>query len=53
LADDPDEELFAGVAVEEAAIGGFCALEADALMSNWGMAEAGGGEWWALLGECG
>jgi hypothetical protein len=37
VADDPDEELFAGVAVEEAAAaGGFCACEADALMSTWG-----------------
>jgi hypothetical protein len=42
LADDPDEELFAGVAVEEAAIGGFCALEADALMSTWAMGVGGG-----------
>lgn len=43
MADDPDEELFAGVAVEEAAIGGFCALAADALMST-GDAEVGRGE---------
>ena len=41
MADDPDEELFAGVAVEEAAIGGFCAFEADALMSTWAL-EVGG-----------
>lgn len=41
VADDPDEELFAGVA-EEAAIGGFCAFEADALMSTWAW-EVGGG----------
>jgi hypothetical protein len=42
LADDPDEELFAGVAVEEAATGGVCALAAGALMSTGG-AEVGGG----------
>lgn len=52
MADDPDEELFAGVAVEEAAMVGFCALEADALMSTWVLAEVAV-ERWALLGECG
>jgi hypothetical protein len=41
LADDPDEELFAGVAVEEAAVGGFCAFWADALMSTWAMGVGG------------
>jgi hypothetical protein len=32
VADDPDEELFAVAAVWEAAIGGFCAFEVDALI---------------------
>lgn len=41
MADDPDEELFAGVAVEEAAVGGFCAFWADALMSTGAMGVGG------------
>jgi hypothetical protein len=36
LADDPDEELFAGVAVEEAAIVGLGTFEVDALIRNLG-----------------
>jgi hypothetical protein len=36
LADDPAEELFAAVAVEEAAMVGFCAFEMDALIRNLG-----------------
>jgi hypothetical protein len=36
LADDPVEELFAAVAVEEAAVGGFCAFELGALIRNLG-----------------
>lgn len=54
MADGPDEELFAGVAVEAAAaaVGGFCALEADALMST-GQVEVGVGERVAGGCECG
>jgi hypothetical protein len=35
-ADDPAEELFAAVVVEEAAMVGFCAFEMDALIRNLG-----------------
>jgi len=41
LADDPEEELFAAVAVEEAAMVGVCAFEMDALIRR-----RGGGVWW-------
>lgn len=34
MADDPAEELFAGVAVWEAAIGGVCAFEMELLMDS-------------------
>lgn len=35
MADDPDEELFAAVAVEDATMVGFCAFEMDALIRTW------------------
>lgn len=42
MADDPAEELFAGVAVEEAAIEGVCVFEAEVLMDSVGGVRRGG-----------